>query len=120
MPLNHKAKQPDGYVLVIGSGTLAIEEYEELNRLIEQDSSCNGLDRRLYDMRLVEPAETYQRQEALHKRTTAISCNRMAILVSSPAAYGMARIYQTVASEQLPVEIFYEEPQAVEWLLQNT
>ena len=116
MPLSYTVNQEHHFIKIVGTGTLAVDEYVELNQTITDDPDCTDINRRLYDMKLVEVADTFARQSSLNDKTRGSSGEKLAILVASPAAYGMARIYQSLA-DQVSVQIFYDEPKALGWLL---
>lgn len=118
MPLTYVPKKAEGFIHLTGVGSLTVDEYVRINDAIDLDPECAGLVRRFYDMREVEVAKTYSRQRSLNDRTKGAAIEKMAILVTSAAAYGMARMYQTIA-EQMKVEIFYHEQEALDWLLED-
>ncbi len=119
MPLEYEVNKDDDYIRITGVGALAVDEYVELNRAISEDEKCQGITRRLYDMKQVEIAQTYERQNSLNERTKNSSGEKLAILVGSEVAFGMARIYQSLA-DQVTVEIFYNEQKALDWLFSDT
>ena len=69
MPLTYSPDTETGYIRITGSGKLAVNEYVELNHLISADKDCVGMTRRLYDMKAVEVAATFEHQSSLHEQT---------------------------------------------------
>ncbi len=108
--------------MATGTGTLTDGDVLELKRLLAADPACAAGMPQLTDIRGVTDFQVTSdgvRRMVAHdaKESSALADSRLAIVAGEEAAFGMARMYQTLTESVRPhVCIFRDYAAAARWL----
>lgn len=118
MPATYTIDAKQGLVFTKGSGTLSDEDLlENLGRLVA-DSEFQSEFKQIADLRDVTALHlSTDGLKELAKKAPFGGGSRRAIVVNSPLAQGMARIYQSLLEDDsVEVKVFKDYGQACGWL----
>ena len=121
MPIQHRVEADTGLLVVERTGTVTDDEESESVRARAADPHVTPGIRVLVDCTGLERADSASHVRRAAERAVAnarnLRCGPVAIVVTTQAAYGMARMYQTLTEESHPsTRIFGDVDEARGWL----
>ena len=123
MPIEHRVDPASGVLRVRRWGSIESQDEEKACRVRAQDPLVVPGIPVLVDCTAVDPPDTVETVRYLADRIThtaaGLQCGPVAILVSTPVQYGMARMYMAMTGISHPrTQVFQSEEKALEWLRQ--
>ena len=120
MPYNYVIHKEQCVVVSTGSGRVTFAEVEERINEGLTDPDFDPSFNEIVDLRAVTTVEMSGSEvRTLANRKVFSSNSKIALVVSSPAVFGMGRLFETyseMSKVSSQVRVFHDLPSALEWL----